>query len=459
MAEQKKLEKIKTSVFSRSLRLAKLTATTGMKLTGYGASNLMSELISGKDTKKERWQSLLKERAGHLSQNLGELKGSLMKAGQMLSMYGEHFLPAEANDILKTLQSKSPPLAWSAIERALKEGLTAAQLDQLEIDHEPLGSASLGQVHGARIKATGERIVLKIQYPGVGDAIDSDLKALRSFLNLLKLLPKDLNTDSLFSEVRLMLAQEMDYELEAQQTQAYAELLKNDRRFIVPQIYPQFSSKKVIASSFEQGLSPDDPLVLSLIQDRRNRLALNFVDLFFTELFQWGLIQTDPHLGNYRVRLSANGEDQLILLDFGAVRKYSDNFLRSYRKMIQTSLESDSAGLIRAASELKFIMPDDSPDLLLAFEKFCFATVEPFMAPEDPRNTRGHINLLGEYNWKNSDLPQRLTKEGFRMVQNFKLRPPPQEILFLDRKTAGVFIFCSVMRAEINSRKFLTKHF
>jgi predicted unusual protein kinase regulating ubiquinone biosynthesis (AarF/ABC1/UbiB family) len=455
MAEQKKIEKIKTSLFGRSLRLAKLTATTGMKLTGYGASALMS----GKDDKEQKWQSFLKERAQHLSQDLGELKGSLMKAGQMLSMYGEHFLPPEANELLKTLQSQSPPLTWTAIEKVLKDSFSAEQLNELDIDHEPVGSASLGQVHKARIKATGEIIVLKIQYPGVADAIDSDLRSLKSFLKLLKLLPKDLNTEALFDEVRTMLVQETNYELEAQQTQAYAQLLQGDSRYIVPKIYSQFCNKKVIASSFEQGLSPDDPLILSLSQSRRNQLALNFVDLYFTELFQWGLVQTDPHLGNYRVRLSPDGEDQLILLDFGAVRRYSEDFLKSYRRMIQTSLQSDSSGLLKAAQELKFISPDDPAELLLAFERFCFTTVEPFMAPEDPRNARGHINAAGEYNWKTSDLPQRLTKEGFRMVQTFRLRPPPQEILFLDRKTAGVFIFCAVMRAQINSRHLLTKHF
>ena len=127
--------------------------------------------------------------------------------------------------------------------------------------------------------------------------------------------------------------------------------------------------------------------------------------------------------------------------------------------MIQSALDNNSAGLIAAASELKFVAPDDPKDLLLAFQNFCFATVEPFIAFEDPRNIRQQINARGEYNWKNSDLPQRLTKEGFRMVQSFRLRSPPQEILFLDRKTGGVFIFCSVMRAEINSRPLLLKYF
>ncbi len=459
MSEQKKLKKIKSSVLSRSFQLAKLTVSTGAKLTTFGASNFLAGNKKNSEIWQQKWNAFLKDRAKDFSQDLGELKGSLMKAGQMLSMYGEHFLPPEANDLLKSLQSQSPAVAWEPIKKILKENLTSDQLAQLEIGHEPIGSASIGQVHPATIKATGQKIVLKIQYPDVHLAIDSDLKAIKSFLKVLKLLPQSINSEALFSEVRAMLIQEMDYQLEAQQTQKYALLLAQDPRFIVPRIHPEFCGKKVIASSFEEGESPDSPKVMALPQERRNRMGLNFIDLYFTEIFAWGMVQTDPHLGNYRVRINESGQDQLVLLDFGAVRNYSPSFLDHYKKMIQSSLFLDSDGLLEAAENLGFIKKSDPKDLLAAFENFCFSTVEPFMTPDDQRNTHQQMNLRGEYNWKKSDLPQRLTKEGFQMVQNFKLRPPPQEILFLDRKTGGVFIFCSVMKAEINSRQLLTKHF
>src|SRR5690606_19398227 len=119
---------------------------------------------------------LLQNQAALLSNELGELKGSLMKAGQMLSMYGEHFLPPEANALLKSLQQDSRPLLWEAIEPHLKKYLPEEKLAELEIEKDALACASLGQVHRARIKATGEMICLKIQYPQVDKAIDSDLK-------------------------------------------------------------------------------------------------------------------------------------------------------------------------------------------------------------------------------------------------------------------------------------------
>ena len=459
MADQKKLKKIKSSVLSRSFQLAKLTVSTGAKLTGFGAGQILSGNKKNSELWQQKWQAFLKDRAVDFSQDLGELKGSIMKAGQMLSMYGEHFLPPEANNLLKSLQSQSPPLVWEPIDQVLRQNLSPQQLDKLEIEREAIGSASIGQVHRARIKATGEQIVLKVQYPDMELAIDSDLKAIKSFLKLLKLLPQNIDSEALFAEVRAMLIQEMDYELEIQQTQKYQSLLASDLRFVVPKIYPEFCGKKVIASSFEQGESPDSPKVLGLSQERRNTLAKNFIDLYFTELFDWGFVQTDPHLGNYKIRLNEDGQDQLVLLDFGAVRTYSAEFLENYKKMIEASLFLESEQLQEAAEKLGFIQRTDSVELLRAFENFCFSTVEPFMTPDDRRNTNKQMNLQGEYNWKHSDLPQRLTQEGFRMVQNFKLRSPPQEILFIDRKTGGVFIFCSVMKANINSRQLLTKHF
>lgn len=454
MSEQKKISKIKSSVFGRSLQLARLTVSTGAKLTSYGASSLLSSA----DKKEEKWKAFLRERAGQVSRDLGELKGSLMKAGQMLSMYGEHFLPPEANELLKSLQSQSPPLDWPQIEATLQTEFSKEQLDQLDIDKNSIGSASLGQAHLATIKATGEQIVLKIQYPGVDKAIDSDLKALRSFMSTLRILPKNLKTDHIFEEVRSMLVQEMDYEQEIEETEKYHQRLAGDDRFVVPKIYRAFCSRRIIATSFERGLSPDDPLVSALSPQRRNRLAAHFLDLYLKELFDWGIIQTDPHLGNYKIRIDKDGADKLVLLDFGAIRSYEEHFLVAYRKMVRSALFNDLEGLHQASIQLGFTRSGDDPGLLKIYEDFCLTTVEPFIAFDDPRNTRGQINAAGEYDWKKSDLPQRLTKLVFQMIQKFEVRPPPREILFLDRKTGGVFIFCSVMKAQMNSRAVMLKY-
>lgn len=450
----KQIDKIKSSVFSRSLSLAKLTLQAGASIAQHGVTTA----LKSKEDREEVWKKLLKTQASSISSELGELKGSLMKAGQMLSMYGEHFLPPEANELLKSLQNDSPPLSWAAIEPSLKKNLSEDKLALLEIEKEALASASMGQVHRARIKATGESIVLKIQYPNVDRAIDSDLRAIKTLLGTLKLLPKDFNMDPIFHEVREMLLQETDYELEANLTEESYGRLRGDERYVVPRVIREFSGPKILATSFERGIRADDPLIQSLPQERRNRIALNFLDLYFKEIFDWGVVQTDPHAGNYRIRIDPQGRDQIVLFDFGATRSYPDDFLGPYRRMVKGSLLNQRELFLRAALDLRFIHENDNPELKRLFEEFCFETVEPFIEYADPRNSEGQIDAQGNYDWKNTTLPQRLSKKVFQIIRGFHLRTPPREIIFLDRKTGGVFIFLAVLRAKVRGRDLLMKY-
>ena len=381
-----------------------------------------------------------------------------MKAGQMLSMYGEHFLPPEANALLKSLQSDSIPLSWQAIEPTLQKHMSRELLDKLEIEKTALASASMGQVHRARIKATGESIVLKIQYPNVDKAIDNDLKAIRTLLGTLKLLPRDFNLDPMFEEVRGMLHQEIDYELEARLTEDFRKRLEGDSRFVVPRVYPDFSGPRILAMSYERGIRADDPLIQSLPAERRNRVAMNFLDLYFKELFEWGVVQTDPHAGNYRIRIDPQGHDQLVLFDFGATREYAPDFMIPYRQMVKGSLFNDRELLNKAAYKLRFIESEDHQELRQLFEEFCFESVEPFLEYNDPRNIHQQIAVDGTYDWKNTDLPKRLSKKVLQIIRNFHWRSPPKEIIFLDRKTGGVFIFLSVLNARIRGRDLILKY-
>lgn len=450
----KELLKIKSSVFSRSLSMAKMTLNAGASL----ASHSIKNSFSSKEDKADSWKTFVMNQAEAVSSELGELKGSLMKAGQMLSMYGEHFLPAEANQFLKGLQSDSPALAWAAIEPVIKKNLTLEQLEQLEIEKEALSCASLGQVHRARIKATGEEIVLKIQYPNVDKAIDSDLKALKSLLGILKLVPKDFDLEPIFREVHDMLVQETDYELEARLTQDFYERVSDDNRFVVAKVYPEFSNRRILASSYEPSFRADSHEIQSLPEEKRNAIALDFLDLYLKELFYWHTVQTDPHIGNYGIRLNKNGQHQIVLYDFGATRTYGNDFMQPYQRMIHAALLADEDKLRKAAEELQFLDPNDKTELKALFEEFCFEFVEPFLTPDDPRLPSNVMDANGNYDWKNTDLPQRLSKKVFAVIRQHAWRTPPREVIFLDRKTGGVFIFMSVLRARCQGRELLLKY-
>lgn len=436
-----KLSKIKSSVFSRSLAVARIGLNAGFK---YASTKV----------NQTSFDDFLISQAGSITKEFGQLKGSLMKAGQMLSMYGEYFFPPQANEILKSLQSDSPPVEWSVMQEHLQEYLSADVLAELEIDPESIGSASMGQVHKARIIATNEIVAVKIQYPDVEKAIDSDISALKTLLKMTQLLPSTLDLNPVLKEIKQMLHQELDYVQEAELTKSYAEKVGNDSRFKVPKVYDRYSNKHVLTTEYLDGFKADHQLVQALSQKRRNILSENFLELYLKEIFEWNLVQTDPHLGNYKIQIDPLGNDKIVLLDFGACRSFSSEFLAHYKRMIKGSVTFDEKLFMEASKGLGFIIDSDTDEYLKVFSEFCYETVEPFWSPEDPRNKAAKVRPDGTYNWKETDLPGRVAKKVMRF-KNFDLRSPPQEILFLDRKTGGVFIFLSVLKADINARKII----
>lgn len=443
MPNDKKLSNIKSSVLSRSLSLAKLSMNAGIK---YAANRIANSPLD----------DFINTQAIALTKEFGELKGSLMKAGQMLSMYGEYFLPPETNKVLKALQSDSPPIEWKVMRRHLEAYLPAERIAELDIDPEPIGSASMGQVHLATIRESGQKIALKIQYPNVDKAIDSDVAALKKILSLSKVLPSGIDLNPVFEEIKSMLRQELDYTIEAEQTLRYKNLIGEDSLYLVPGVHLRYSGDKVLATDYVEGLRADHPLVQSLSPERRNRLAIHFIDLYFKEIFEWNFVQTDPHLGNYKIQLdpTGKGQDRLVLLDFGAAKSFDSVFIEHYKKMIKGSVLNDRGIFHAAARGLGFIIDSDSKEYTDTFEKFCAETVEPFWSPADSRNTAGKISPEGIYDWKSNDLPSRVLKKAIQF-KNFDLRSPPRDILFMDRKTGGVFIFLSVLGAKINARKII----
>ncbi len=450
----KEIQKIKSSVFSRSLSLAQFSLQAGAKF----ASHRLGKIVNNQLENRERWLKFITQQANLFSTEVGQLKGSLMKAGQMLSVYGEHLFPPEVNQFLKTLQNQSAPVSWTAMEKIIKKEFSADLQAELEIDSTPLASASMGQVHKATIKSTGEVLALKIQYPNVDKAIDSDLRAIKSFLNLLKVLPKEINTEPIFAEIREMLVQETNYEQEALLTATYGKYLKNDPRFIVPKVYSRYSTNRILATEFIESVPWEDDKVRALSQENRNQLARNILELYFQEIFQWGFVQTDPHAGNYRIQITEN-KIKIVLLDFGATKKYSEDFLGKYRNMISASVSGNQKTFFAAARKLEFLRsPKDDEKLEKLFEEFCFMIVEPFVLPGDPRNSRGAVQADGSYDWKNTDLPKRTSDKAWEIIKAFAFRTPPREILFLDRKTGGIFILISLLNAKINGREILDKY-
>ncbi len=450
MSEQiDKLKQLKTSSMDRRLSIAKASLLAG---TRWAASNATS-MFSNEEEKEKKRKKAMKQQADYLVSEIGKLKGSIVKIGQMMALYGEHFLPEEVTQALNTLNNQTVALAWPAIKTQLQSQL-GSKLDDLVIDHEPLGTASLAQVHRATRKSDGLEVVLKIQYPGVADAIDSDMSLFKNMLKLTRIVPQTREFDQWFDEVREMMHREVDYHIEADTTRRFAQRLENDPRYIVPSIIDEYSTARVLCMTFERGVPINSPVMLSLPQERRNQLGEASLEIAVREIFEWGEMQTDPNFGNYLVRLASAEQalDQIVLLDFGAIRQFDAHLLSVARNLLKAGYHHDADLMVKAMTGYDFfdsipqsIKPDMAKVFLLATEAFS----SPLNNQELPA---GVMLEQDRYDWKKSQLHSRVIQQASKSMASRYFSVPPKEFMFISRKFIPAYTFMTVIDAKTNVR-------
>ncbi|HEY1076066.1 MAG TPA: AarF/ABC1/UbiB kinase family protein [Fontimonas sp.] len=446
------ISSLKTGSLERSVALTKLGVGAGAKIFAHSVANI----FRGEVDRSEANREFYRRQAQILADELGKLKGSVMKAGQMLSLYGQYFLPEEAVTVLSSLQDDTPPVSWKVVQPVLERALGRSRLRELDVDEQPLAAASLGQVHRARRRSDGKELCVKIQYPGVADAIESDIRTLSRLLVMTRLSPRGLDITPVFNEVREMLHREVDYQSERQFTETFRKRLADDPRYVVPEVIAEYSRDQVLTTSFEHGEHVRQPAVQGLSQDRRNALGHAFMELFLQEFFDWGMVQSDPHFGNYRIRPGKDGEiDRIVLLDFGATRVFGRGFVENYADIVEGALLRDTPQVMRGARAIG-LMRAGVPDAVgSAFSKLCEMIVEPFGEPGDARIPSQLWTAAGAYDWGRSDLPMRASKLAANNALSVHFRVPPREIVFLHRRLAGVFIMLATLRCELSERAAL----
>lgn len=442
--------KLKTGSFDRNAAMARMGVVAGAHYAGHTLGNL----FRSKADRDKRNREFYVRQAQYLADELGQLKGSVMKVGQMLSVYGQYFMAPEAIEVLRSLQDDSPPVAWEELEPVLIERLGRRRLAELEIDPRPLAAASLGQVHRARRKADGRELCVKIQYPHLADAIGSDIRTLTQIVRMARLVPKGMELTSIMEEVREMIYREVDYDRELRMTREFGERLSGDDRYVVPQVFPEYSTETVLVTSYEQADHVQSAAVRALSQARRDQLGDHALNLFFREFFVWGIVQTDPHFGNYKVRRRDDGQDQLVLLDFGATREFAPRFLGSYYDVVAGAFERNARQLIDGAIGINLLRRDSPQHVFDAFAKVGMLMIEPFSA-QPPVEL---VNAEGAYRWGESDLPYRVSRAVSDAAISRWFRIPPREIVFLHRRMGGVFVLLAVLNAELAARDLLASY-
>jgi aarF domain-containing kinase len=421
---------------SRSIKLLSLAARVGTKEV---AQNLKDRFTGAVDEVTSGRLKTRIDQARLIAEQLSQLKGAAMKAGQLLSLDAADYFPPEAVEVLSKLQGKAEPIDWSIVREVLVADLGEEKIRDFKgLSIVPAASASIGQVHRARLVVDGvERdVAIKIQYPGIADSIDSDLKILKTLASsLLTVTGRRIDLDETFDELRLVLHQEANYDLERKHMEEYRGLMNSLPGFIVPQAIPAYSSKRVLTMTWEEGISLQDWLATSPPLEQRNQIGRKLLDLYCREFFDWGFVQTDPNYGNFLIRPKTL---DLVVLDFGATLHYSPEFRAGYVHLLRQIGSRNPAAIIDASISFGLISDRESTETRRLLAEMMISSLEPFREGAQPF----HFKNL-EYVKK-----QRATLQEF--TQSLRHSPPPKKILFLHRKLGGIFSFLKKLEAEID---------
>ena len=404
-----------------------------------------------------------KREARRFVRELGRLKVTYVKIGQMLSSFGEQILPPVLVEALRDLSDQTEPLHWDALESFVRDSL-GDRFNELEIEPEAIAAASLAQVHLAKVRATGDWICVKLQYPGLADVIDADFDTVVRMLLLARWVKAGRELDDWLESMRVHLHHEIDYRREARLTGEMAALVKDLEvsgvSFYVPAVHETYCTDTVLALEYIEGYPVTDPGVAGLSLERRNALAQAMLGLFFNELYEWGFLQTDPNFGNYLLRLDdrrrRTGKDELVLLDFGSVLDCSEDFLFHLRHTIAGGLQQDIPRLVDGLIGLGCLQPDASEEGREMFADFCLHLLEPLRSPD--RLPHQYLNQRGEYCWAHSRLMRRAGKQAALSTTSRHFTTPSRDFALIARKLSGVFNFIAVLEAEFNGHEMVMEH-
>ena len=321
----------------RLLKLAGMTA----RISGHAARDRWQRLWQGSDADRSAQDAELYTRIGtEIAATLGEMKGAVMKVGQVVSQYRD-LLPPELVNALTRLQNDAPPQPFNTLLPRLHEAF-GPDLDRhfSFIDPTPIASASLAQVHRART-TSGHDVVLKVQYPGVDAAVAADLKQLRIALKLARVLPvKNEILDALFHEIAKSLEAELDYRVEAEAITRFRRYHADTAQIVIPEVLPALSNSRVLTLNFEPGDGLGQ-LDARYNQALRNQIAATLFQALGRQLYQFGEMHCDPHPGNFAARLDGS----LVIYDFGCIKKVSAQVAQCYGEMTLAAMANDAAAI------------------------------------------------------------------------------------------------------------------
>ncbi len=422
----------------RNARLARMGARVGATY----ASTAARKTFASAERRVELDRDRELRTAAQVAEELGHMKGALMKLGQMAS-YLDDGLPEPLRIALSQLQSNAPPMSTDLAIRTVETELGRALHDVfLEFDPEPIAAASIGQVHRALIAdpVTGlERAVaVKVQYPGVDEAIVSDLRNADLLGVLLQQGFGGLDPAEMVDEIKIRLAEEVDYEREAANQQLFVDHYRDHPFIKIPEVVHSLSTRRVLTTELADGFTWSELLTASQAdRDRAGEVIFRFV---FRGLYRLGAFNGDPHPGNYLF----HDDGSVTFLDFGLVKHFSDAELQTFGAMVKAAaIDHDDATfrrILEDAGMLKIDAPVDTAAVGEYFSHF-YDTVR---RDEEMTWTREYANSIVRHTFdRTSPISQYATV--------------PRSFVFIQRINLGLYALLGELGATGNYRRIASE--
>ncbi|KAF9884360.1 hypothetical protein FE257_001873 [Aspergillus nanangensis] len=367
---------------------------------------------------------------------LSKMRGAALKLGQMMSFQDSKMLPGPIHEVLQRVQDRADYMPAYQRDKVLADNLGPNWRDLYSsFDDIPMAAASIGQVHGAILKRTGQPVAVKVQYPGVADSIDSDLSNLSILLTASRLLPRGLFLDKTIANARTELAWECDYTREAECGNHFRQLLKDDPVFLVPEIIPEASGKHVLTMERLEGVAVTK--VQNSTQEQRDWIGTQILRLCLREITEFCYMQTDPNWTNFLYNAKTN---RLELLDFGASREYPADFITKYISTLRAAARNDRETCHRLSIDLGYLTGHESPAMVDAHVQSILTLAEPF--------TDSSPDV---YDFSDQTITDRV-RDLIPVMIRERLAPPPEETYSLHRKLSGAFLLCARLGSRVRCK-------
>ncbi len=340
---------IPTRRMARNVHLARTGARSGRDY----ASMRVRSALADEERKAELAAEFELRTAEQVAESLGHMKGAMMKLGQMAS-YLDQGLPEPVREALAQLQSDAPPMASELVEEVLTGELGSPPSELFaEFDREPLASASIGQVHRA-VTSGGTPVAVKVQYPGVDEAIEADLENTDMLFAMLGTLFPGMDPEPIVAELRERLTEELDYRVEAANQLLFAQAYRGHPYIHIPEVVPELSAKRVLTTELAEGARFSE--VIDWPDAERQLAAETLYRFAFGSIYRLAAFNGDPHPGNYLFREGG----RVTFLDFGLCRHFDATEVDVFEQMTEAMAVEHDIVRFRTVLESIGILPSDA---------------------------------------------------------------------------------------------------